>query len=138
MFKAGSVIFQKNFYEILCSLPVSQTAIVISRFLSMYVGNVLLAFAVMIPGMAVYAYFMQPGFSFYLLAIIGTLFIPLLPMTIATLFGALITAISSRMKHKSLVGAGLSVLLVLAILFASSQLYEYGRQYFTRNVARFI
>ena len=29
MFKAGSVIFQKIFYEILCSLPVSQTAIVL-------------------------------------------------------------------------------------------------------------
>lgn len=122
MFKAGSVIFQKNFYEILCSLPVSQTAIVISRFLTMYVGNLLLVFAVMIPGIAVYAYFMHPGFSFYLLVVLGTLFIPLLPMTIATLFGALITAISSRMKHKSLVGAGLSVLLVLAILFASSQM----------------
>ena len=122
IFKAGSIIFQKNFYEILCSLPISQTAIVISRFLSMYVGNVLLAFAVMVPGMGVYAYFMHPGFSFYLLAIVGTLFIPLLPMTIATLFGAFITGISSRMQHKSLVAASLSVLLVLAILFASSQL----------------
>ncbi len=99
MFKAGSVIFQKNFYEILCSLPISQTAIVISRFLNMYVGNVLLAFAVMIPGMAVYAYFMPPGFSFYLLVVLGTLFIPLLPMTIATLFGALITAISSFIRQ---------------------------------------
>jgi len=122
IFKAGSIIFQKNFYEILCSLPISQTAIVISRFLSMYVGNVLLALAVMIPGMGVYAYFMHPGLSFYLLAVIGTLFIPLLPMTVATLFGALITAISSRMRHKSLVGAGLSVLLVLGIMLASSQL----------------
>ncbi|WP_455675660.1 hypothetical protein [Pradoshia sp.] len=122
IFKAGSVIFQKNSYEILCSLPVSQTAIVVSRFFSMYVGNVLLAFAVLIPGMAVYAYFMKPGFSFYLLGVAGTLFIPLLPMTIAALFGALITAISSRMKHKSLVGAGLSILLLLGIMFASSQI----------------
>lgn len=122
IFKAESIIFQKNAYEILCSLPVSQTAIVISRFFSMYVGNVLLAFAVMIPGMAVYAYFMQPELPFYLLAVTGTFFIPLLPMTVAALLGALITAIASRMKHKSLVGAGLSILLVLGIMFVSSQL----------------
>ena len=122
IFKAGSIIFQKNAYEILCSLPVSQTAIVISRFLSMYVGNVLLAFVVMMPGITVYAYFMQPELYFYLLAVVGTLFIPLLPMTVATLLGALITAISSRMKHKSLVAAGLSILLVLGIMFVSSQL----------------
>ncbi len=122
IFKTESIIFQRNTYEILCTLPVSQTAIVVSRFISMYVGNVLLAFAVMIPGMGVYAYFMHPELSFYLLAVVGTLFMPLLPMTVATLFGALITAISSRMKHKSLIGASLSVLLVLGIMFGSSLL----------------
>ena len=37
IFKVGSVIFQKNAYDILCSLPISQTAIVVSRFISMYV-----------------------------------------------------------------------------------------------------
>ena len=34
--KAGGILFQKNFYETLCSFPVSQQAIVVSRFLSMY------------------------------------------------------------------------------------------------------
>ena len=42
VFKAGSVIFQRNAYDILCSLPVSQTAIVVSRFIRMYVENLLL------------------------------------------------------------------------------------------------
>lgn len=120
IFKAGSVIFQKNSYDIICALPVSQTAIVVSRFFSMYIGNLLLAFCVMIPGMAVYGYLLRPGFGFYVIGFIGTLFIPLLPMTAATLFGALITAISSRMKHKSLVSAGFSVGLVLVVMAFSS------------------
>ena len=41
-FKAGSVIFQRNAYDILASLPISQTAIVVSRFIRMYVENLLL------------------------------------------------------------------------------------------------
>lgn len=122
--KAGSVIFQKKSYEILCAMPVSQTAIVVSRFLGMYLGNVILSLVVMIPGMAVYAYFQKPGFGFYFFGIVGTLFIPLLPMTIATVFGALITAVSSRMKYTSMVRTILSVLLVLVIMGGSSALTQ--------------
>ncbi len=122
MFKAEKVIFQKNSYEILCSMPVSKTAIVVSRFLSMYLGNVLLAFLVMIPGMGVYAYFMRPGFCFYFFGVVGMLVLPMIPMTVATLIGALITAISSGMKHKNLVAAFLSVALVVGGLFAGTKL----------------
>lgn len=122
MFKAGSVIFQQNSYEVLCSLPVSQTVIVVSRFLSMYLGNVILAFAVMLPGIAVYGYLLHPGIQFYVLGVIGTLFLPMLPMTAAVLFGALITGISSRMKHKSLVATVLSMLLVVGLMIFSSML----------------
>lgn len=122
--KAGSVIFQKNSYEMLCSMPISQTAIVVSRFLGMYLGNVILSLVVMIPGMAVYAYFQKPVFGFYFFGTLGTLFIPLLPMTIATVFGALITSVSSRMKHTSMVRTILSVLLVLAIMVGSSALTQ--------------
>lgn len=124
MFKAGSVIFKKTSYDIICALPVSQTAIVVSRFLSMYLGNLLLALCVMLPGMAVYGYMLRPGACFYIMGIIGTLFIPLLPMTAAALSGALITAVSSRMKHKSLVSAGLSIALVLAVMALSAKTTE--------------
>lgn len=124
MLKAGSIIFQKNSYEVLCSLPVSQTAIVISRFLNMYVGNLLLSLAVMVPGMAVYALMEKPGTAFYIFGIVGTLFIPLLPMTVATLFGALITAVSSRMKHKSLVASILSIIFVVGVMMLTSAMGE--------------
>jgi len=116
IFKAGSVIFQENAYDILCSLPVSQTAIVVSRFLRMYVENLLLTLLVMVPGIVVYGVMVKPALSFYLIGAVVTVFVPLIPITIATFFGALVTAISSRMKHKSLVSAVLSVGLVIAIM----------------------
>ena len=105
-FKAGSVIFPVHSYEILVSLPVSQTAIVISRFLTMYVSNLLLCLLIMIPGMAVYALKLHPSLGFYLYGIPGMILLPLLPLTLATAAGAGITAVTSRMKHKSLAASG--------------------------------
>ncbi len=122
IFKAGSVIFQKNGYDILSSLPVSQTAIVVSRFIRMYVENLVLTCVVKVPAMIVYGAMVKPSVTFYVIGLIVTLFIPLIPITIATFVGALITAISSRMKHKSIVSALLSILLVVAVLAGTSKL----------------
>lgn len=122
IFKAGSVIFCKNGYDILCSLPVSQTAVVVSRFLRMYAQDLALTLAVLLPGLAVYAWFLGPDVSFYAVSVIGLLIVPLAPIAAATLIGAAVTAISSRMKHKSLVEAGLSILIVLAVFAGSSRL----------------
>lgn len=122
IFKAGSVIFSRNGYDILCSLPVSQTAIVLSRFLRMYVEDLLLTLAVLLPGLSVYAFLLHPGLSFYLLGLLSAFLIPLAPIAAATLFGTLVTAISSRMKHKSLAEAALTVVFVLAVPAGSSQL----------------
>lgn len=124
MFKAGSVIFQKNAYEGLCAMPVSDTAIVVSRFLSMYLSNLLLSLLVMLPGMVVYGYMLKPGIIFYLVGIVGTLFVPLLPMTVATLLGALVTAVAARVKHKSLVSTVLTLVFVGAIMLFSRELVK--------------
>ena len=122
IFKAGSVIFQENAYDILCSLPVSQIAIVVSRFLRMYVENLLLTLLVMVPGIAVYGVMVKPAISFYLIGLVVTVFVPLIPITIATFLGALVTAISSRMKHKSLVSAALSIGIVVGVLGSTGQM----------------
>ena len=124
IFKAGSVIFQENAYDILCSLPVSQTAIVLSRFIRMYVENLLLTLLVMLPGIVVYGVMMKPAISFYVIGCVVTVFVPLIPMTIATFLGALVTAISSRMKHKSLVNSMLSVALVVGVFAGTSKMTE--------------
>lgn len=108
-FKAGSVLFSMKGYEMMVSLPVSRAAIVISRFLCMYVTNLLMSLLIMLPGLVVYGYFERPGIVFYLISLSGSLFLPLLPLTIASIVGAGITAISSRMRHKSI---GETVLMV--------------------------
>lgn len=122
IFKAGSVLFNPNGYDMFCALPLSQTAIVVSRFLRMYTENLVIALAVLLPGLAVYGWFIRPGVLVYLLGALGLLAIPLIPMAGAALIGALITGIAARMRRKSLVVSGLSILTVLALLFGFARL----------------
>lgn len=127
-FKAGSVIFQMNTYEMMVSLPVSQAAIVISRFLTMYVSNLLMSLVIILPGTVVYGFLVRPQAYFYLYSILGILLLPLLPLSIATALGAGITAISSRMRHKSLVSAFLTILLALVLVVFSMGLSSGAEQ----------
>ena len=120
IFKAGSVIFQRNAYDILSSLPLSETAIVASRYIRMYVENLIITLVVMIPALGTYGWLNKPAISFYLIGLIVTCFIPCIPITIATFIGGLITAIASRVKHKSLVSTALSILLVVLVLVGTT------------------
>lgn len=114
-FTAGAVLFRKGGYDMLCALPLSRTAIVVSRFLRLYVQDLALTLAVTVPGLAVYAWLLRPGIGFWLAAPLGILITPLLPMAAAALVGIVVAGISSRMKRKSLVEAALSLLLVLGV-----------------------
>lgn len=115
-FKAGSVLFFMKGYEMLVTLPMSKAAIVVSRFMTMYTSNLLLSCLVMIPGVMVYGIMETPSIVFYIIYVIGMVFLPLLPLTIASIIGAAITAVSSRMRRKSMAQALLTILLVVAIL----------------------
>lgn len=121
VFYAGHLIFQLKTYNMLSSLPVTPSAIIISRFLTMYMGNLLLSILFMLPGLVLYLLSEKPGLTFYPLGLIGILILPMLPMTLSCIAGAAIIAVSSRMKHKSLVSAGLSLALILVFLGLNMQ-----------------
>ena len=118
-FKAGSTLFAMRGYEMLVSLPVSRAAIIISRFACMYLMNLLVELLIMLPGLFVYGYFTHPSAGTYVVFLLGSLFLPLLPLTISSILGALITAVSSRSRHKSLVETVLMLVVVTAVLGGS-------------------
>jgi len=117
--KAGNVLFAIKDYDMLISMPVSKNAIVISRFVSMYISSLLASFIATIPGIFIYGYYMKPGIVFYLISIVAMLILPLLPLTVVSIIGAIITAVSSRFKHKSLIEITLMVLFVVMIFLIS-------------------
>ena len=122
IFKIGGVIFRKQGYDMLTAMPLSKWAVVISRFLRLYVENLLVVLPVMVPGMVMYGIFVCPGAVFYIIGILATLIIPLPPVAVASFIGALITGIASRMKHKALVEAGLSILFLVVCMWGTAKI----------------
>ncbi len=120
--KAGPVLFDQRAYEKQVALPVEAKSIIVSRFLSMYFTDMLLGLVVMLPGMAVYGAVERPGFGFYLYGAVVIFFLPLLPLTAASVVGAVIAGISGRWKRKNLVSILLTMSFVCVILVGSMSL----------------
>ncbi len=119
IFSAGNRIFGQKGYDILAAMPVKSGTIVLSRFLGLYLAYLPLVLVVMLPGVVTYGKLAAPGVPFYIFALVGTLFIPAIPLVINTVIGMVITAISARMKHKSIIQSVLMVLLVVGVMAAS-------------------
>lgn len=127
-FKAGSTIFSVKGFDLLVSLPVSRGAVIISRFACMYLTNWMMTLVILVPGLICYATTVRPSVSFYVVYFLGSVFLPLLPLTISSVLGAAITAISSRSRHKSLVETILMLAVVAIVLGGSLGLSENGSQ----------
>lgn len=120
MLKTNGVIFQKNHYDMLAAMPIKPAVIVASRFLNMYVGNVVFSMLVMVPSCFVYAIYARASITFFIMTAISIIVLPLIPMTIATTIGSLITVITSRMRFKNFFTVVLSIAFALGIIVVSS------------------
>lgn len=119
-FKAGKIIFKESCYDILTSMPISKSALVISRYIRLYVEGLAVALVVMVPGIIVYSALVKPGAVAIVLGAISILLVPVIPVTLSALLGLVITGISSRMKHKALFEAVVAIVFVVAIFGATS------------------
>ncbi|RKI39585.1 hypothetical protein D7V86_16275 [bacterium D16-51] len=106
--KTSGYLFAFQDYDMLMSLPLSVKTIVAGKFLYMYLNNLLFSLAVMLPMGS--AYFIYSGsLSFTgkaaacLMWIVAAVLAPLLPMTIASFFGTIASAIGSKSRFKVLV-----------------------------------
>lgn len=119
VFTAGNRIFGQQGYDLVGSMPIQTHNLVLSRFLSLYVEDLFFTLMILLPGTVVYGFCRNPGVGFYLVAAVGVLLIPVIPLVISTLLGTVMMAISSRMKNKSLVQTLWMVLLVVGVLVGS-------------------
>ena len=116
LFKAGPVLFDVAGYEQLACLPVRRGAIAVSRFLVLYLEGLGTSLLVLVPGLAVACAATRPTAANVLAMTVGVLLLSGLPLTLAVLLGAAVTAISARTRRSSLAAAALTILLVLALL----------------------
>lgn len=114
-FKTNGFIFAFRDYDMLMALPFSVKTLISAKFLYMYLGNLLLSIFVMLPIGIAYALWEKLSFLSCFMWLIIAFLAPFLPMTVATMVGAVITAISSKFKNKVFIETVLTLGMVLAI-----------------------
>lgn len=124
-FKAGKIIFKDSCYDILSSMPIKKSALVISRFIRLYVEGLVVACVIMLPGIAVYTFMVKPGILAVILGIISVIFVPIIPVALSVLLGVIITGISSRTKNKALFES-LCVVLIIVVMLGGGVLMPAG------------
>ena len=117
--KANGVLFAYRDYELLLSFPIKTGTVIASRFLSMYLMNLLFTAVVMLPMGAGYVIWEHPGIGFYPIWLLGMMAAPLLPTTAATVIGALIILFTSRFRHANVLTTILTIGITSVIMVLS-------------------
>jgi len=117
VFKTNGILFGFKDYDMLMSLPVKVSSIIISRFLMVYILNLFVTLVLTLPMGIIYGLATANGHISVLMMIISFLAIPLIPMTLAFAIGTLIIFISSKFKHKNVAVTILSFALVLGVFY---------------------
>ena len=126
LFAASGLVFGGKDSDIVLALPVPGFTVMLSKILALYRENLVFCGLWMLPTGAAYLVYaglgagQVAGFCVRLLA--AALFLPLLPSVLALLGVLVIAYFSGRMKHKSLVGTVLSIVLTGAVLVGSLQI----------------
>jgi ABC-2 type transport system permease protein len=102
VFRAGPTLFSLKQFEMLSVLPVKPAAIVISRFLTLYITDLSISLCSAAAVLVVCACNLTLSPWFYISMLLGSLFLPLLPMTAAMIVGTGIYALTASMKRKNL------------------------------------
>ena len=103
VFKTNGYLFNFREYDMLMSLPFESSTIAGCKFLYMYVNTLPWYMSVSVAMLIGYGIFAHPGVLIYLYWIVLSLFIPLIPMLVASFIGFVIARISSGFKKNNLI-----------------------------------
>ena len=124
--KSTGVLFGLRDYDMIMSLPVKKSDIVLSRLTMIYFTNLLISVIVVLPTIVIFGVSAEAGIYGSIMLLFFMPFLPIIPMIISLALGVLITALSCRSKHKNIYSLALSTLAVLLIVIASTQVQNMG------------
>ena len=113
----GSLFAFKDF-DMLMALPLKSNIVVLSKLLSFYVMELLYGLFTFIPSLIIYGIRVQAGLVYYLLGIIGALFLPVIPVIVASLVAVVIRKLAGMTKHHNLWANLLSIVAFAAFMIA--------------------
>lgn len=119
--KSSGVLIGLRDYDMVMSLPVKSWEVVLSRLTMVYLSSLLISIIVGLPAVIIFGINAETGISGSIIFLLSLLFLPVIPMIISLGLGVLITAVSSRSKHRNIFSLVLCTLVVLLIVAASTR-----------------
>lgn len=119
IYKVKGTLFGFKDYDIVMSFPVQTSKVAASRLLLLYIINVFFIIVLLVPSYIIYGVMAKASVAFYILSLISIIFVPLVPMIIASIIGTVIAAIASKFRHSNIVNLMLMVILLCAVMVFS-------------------
>lgn len=115
-YSVGNSLFGFKDYDVLASMPLKKSQVVISKFVSIYLSDVFFSIALLVPSFVFYSETTVVTASAIIGLVLSIVFSPLLSLAVSTLVGTLVFYVSSRFKRKNVVQTALYLLLLAGIV----------------------
>ena len=120
VYKAGPLLFNCRDDQLLLSLPIKKRTILFVRMLKFYLFELLFNGLFFIPLIVAYLRWGEViDWSFFLTSFLMLFMLPIIPIAIACVIGAIISSISSRFKYKNFIQIVLAMLVILFSFYLS-------------------
>ncbi|MDR3071968.1 MAG: hypothetical protein LBU41_00560 [Clostridiales Family XIII bacterium] len=133
IFTASAQIFAAKDNELLLSMPIKPSAILMSRLLVLLSFEYALTTVVMLPAFVLWlfgGYATAAGIIFF---IMGVLLLPLMAMAAALLLAWILGTVSSRLRHKNIITLVLAVGFMLAYFYIMTNIQGYLGELVTKG-----
>ncbi len=108
IYKSGDLLFKPRDNDVLLAMPIKKSAIVFARMVKFYAFELLYCLIFLLPAFIAYAINTEVGASYYLVTATALILLPAIPIAASCVIGAVVSAVSSRFRHKSFVQVVLS------------------------------
>ncbi len=129
--RAGSELFARKDYELLIALPFSTRNLAAAKFIVMYIRNLPFPAVFSLSMMVGYGIFAQPAVPVYLIWVILTFFLPMIPTVVASAIGVITAGAGALSKHKTLVQTVLTFVFMIIFVFIgqiAGRLFDSGEK----------
>ena len=124
IYKAQGTLFSFKDHDLLMSLPIKESDILISKMIQLLITNYFALLFILIPSSIIYFKYSNVSYLFFINLIFVYLALPLIPIVLSSIIAFGISYVSSRFKHKNLVTTLGTLIVVLLIFVASSKVND--------------
>ena len=124
IYKTGKLLFNCKDDDLLLSLPIKKSTVLFVRIFKFYLFELLFNSVFMIPAMVAYAVNCEVDVSFYVVSFFMLILLPVIPVVLSCIIGAITSGLASRFKYKNLVQIIITSIVFCLLMYVSFNLTD--------------